>query len=764
MSVLRLRWNTTVTVGAFTLVGLSLGRWPLSQAVGLIGLLLLLGSLASTRLRCNVGPVAQRLLTALALGLLLFLLVGAVVGAVGPHLGLHHPLSRGPLLVLWSAILVACAAPSLGGDRDPVAAVLEGLSLRRLGWVAVFMIPPVGALVAEALITDKAIISPSRIMGGVAVLLALAAFLMPTRATGPSRLTVLSSSLLTALWQVQFRGGWLSGWDIQHEYSVAATAVHEGVFPIVMPRGYNSDAYRSMLSLTVWPAQVHALTGLTLRTVLGLLPALALVATMVVVWLLANEWVGERLSTFLAVVFVAGFIPYIQVMPEVTRQCWAFLFFALVLLGMASRTFAGRRSWPFIVVALLGVTVTHYTTALLTIGMVLAGWTLMFIVSPAKRDHIVSTLAIAGAATVALVYELLIARTGSGIRAIISDFFTHHAGHGASSLHQSGGLLHRWIASAVADGLAPAKIFEHVDATTRATVYPWMHVDPRSAAVTLVNVVEPFGRGFFPARQLLVDLLGVHNQLPLLLAFLALVALLWRVRREPTVAVLTGATAFALFITLVSRLSQTFVTYFGSNRAPAQMNLVFVVAVAMASALVLRRGWRWVAWLRSQRLFMLAWGAAGAGTVALSLAFSTQLVTLLEPYAPLAAAYNTAGQALQQDPSPADLVAAAWIADHSPVHQIVQSDSYAQLALFNENFATRRNFFATIDPVVLANRAWVFANGTNTLLSTVYVTGNGQQGLFQFPRAYLLATRSVLYTSTSDLVFGSDHRPPHGSN
>ena len=139
------------------------------------------------------------------------------------------------------------------------------------------------------------------ILGAILVVLMVAtAIAMPLSSVGPPRVLLLASSTLTAAWQLPFRGGWLFGYDIQHEYYVASLATQKGQFPIPI----HGDPYKGMLSLTVWPAQLHALTGLSIRTILGVPPSILLALCVVVTWCTVRERLGPRASALLCSLFV----------------------------------------------------------------------------------------------------------------------------------------------------------------------------------------------------------------------------------------------------------------------------------------------------------------------------------------------------------------------------------------------------------------------------------------------------------------------------
>ena len=107
-----------------------------------------------------------------------------------------------------------------------------------------------------------------------------------------------------------------------------------------------------MLSLTVWPAELHSLTGMTLRAILGLLPSMFLAASVVAVWAALRGRLGPRAAAALCSLFVLGSEPLVQELPQVTRQCYALFFFSLLVMSLAvtrpeaHRTSPRVRRWP----------------------------------------------------------------------------------------------------------------------------------------------------------------------------------------------------------------------------------------------------------------------------------------------------------------------------------------------------------------------------------------------------------------------------------
>jgi uncharacterized membrane protein len=257
--------SATVVLGVAVLVALLMSANPLAQAVSIAGLLLLVGSTLVDAVIRGATSLVQRVVLALGMGLAAFLLLGALFAVVGHGLGLTAPLTRTPMLWLWCAVTVASVVVSIARGRDPVRRTFQGMRWSDGAWLVVLAVPPVLALYGSVHLNDTGSTGIAVASGLLAIAMGVLAIALPEARWIPPRVALLASALVTGAWEGPLRGGWLSGFDIQHEYYVSSLAVRLGRFPIPV----HGDPYRGMLSLTVWPAELHALTSMSVRTILA---------------------------------------------------------------------------------------------------------------------------------------------------------------------------------------------------------------------------------------------------------------------------------------------------------------------------------------------------------------------------------------------------------------------------------------------------------------------------------------------------------------
>lgn len=739
--------NTTVLLAALTVISIVVPPDPLAQATATIGIVVLTGTLLGRRLSASV-PLCQRLVIDIGLGFLCVVGVGALFGYLLPKVGIAHPLSRGPLLVIWAILLVAIAASSELRHDDHVRKAFCGMRRRDVAWAAVLSLPPILALVGVDRIDVAAQPQFAIFVGVIVVALVACAILLPTTRYGPPRLLLLVSAIVTAAWQQPFLGGWLSGSDIQHEYYVASLAVQQAAFPL----HYSGDPYGGMLSLTVWPAMLHAITGMSLRDVLGLPPSILLALCVAVTWCTLRERLGPRLSAVLCTLFIVGSEPMLRTLPSETRQCYALFFFALLVMAVTSRRISNRTAQLVAAAAGVGVAVTHYSSAYLTAGAVVIGCVLTLALRTEKGARVLTvpvTAVIVGAAGI---WGGFIAKTGSSLSELASSI----RADGFNLLPSGGSVFTRWLKAASTSQLVNAKVIKAQDEHLRTTKYGFMEVTSRAAHVPFVNLAAPTAKAV-PAIGAFLSVSGpLIAELIVVAAFASVVCILWRTRVDRTLAALLGLAVFGLVASALSRLSQTIAVDFSPPRVQVQMYLIFVVTlgVAIEWSVSTSRSKPLRVWIDRHLQVCVAVGAVVA---CLALSTALQLDNLVEAKAQLPAEYSAVGEQSQRIPTPQDLLAARWVAANRTPGDLVQADLFAQLALWNFGYATRHDFVASVDPIIIDNRSWVFADATNVRIGTARGGDNAEEGVFNFPLAYLASTRSILYVSPTDTVFGKEH-------
>jgi hypothetical protein len=741
-----------LTVSVITAASLFFERLPLAQTAAVVGIIVVIGAFFSDFLSWRRSTLTQRVVVVVAFGLLAMFLVGAGMAPLLHAAGVARPLTRVPLLVTWLVVLAAVNAVSSARRHDPVATAFDGLRFVHVGWMALLVVPPLLGLFGVEQLNHHHDEAWAIAMGVLVVVLAGLAIALPERPSGPPRVLLLASALLTAAWQGPLRGGWLAGYDIQHEFSVANTAVKLGRFPIPI----HSDPYKGMLSLTVWPAQVHALTGLSLRSILAFPPSVMLALCLVAAWGTIRERVGPRLSALLCVLFLVASEPLLRELPSVTRQCYALFFFAVIVMAVVAQAPSPRSARWVVAAAGVGTALSHYSSAYLAAGAVLVGW-LLFLAYRTPRGLRTLTAPVVGIVLgTTVVWGLLIAKTGSNFHQLATSI----RNDGLRLLPGSGNPITRWLHGASVSQLVHARVIRANDTGLRLTYLRWMHVTSAAKHVPLVNAAAPKASGVPVLGALLSIGAALLSEAVLIGALVSVVGCLWLAVRDRRLAGLSGMAVFGALAAGMSRSSQTVAVEFGPTRVQAQMYLVFVVVVAVCAQALLRDRANLRGVIAHWKLPLVAGGVVLAlvGTV-----YSTQIGLLTQRGGSLPLEYASTGEQIERVPVPADLAAARYLATFAPRTTVVQADYFGQLSLFNYGFAVGRRLVPSVDPIIIDNSGWVLATTPNLIQHRARGGTVTSVGVFVFPVAYLTGTRAVLYTSPTDAVYGQipyRYKPP----
>ena len=741
--------NASFLICAVGLISQLLPPTPLSSAITIALFIFLPGGIACRKILASESSVIRRVLITVTVGVVMQYALLALSGFLLPHLGVSRPLSGGLVRWCWVAGLAVIAAHSLWRGSDPVRSIFRGLRIRDALWTAVLAVPPLIALYGVLRLNDSGGPQYAVAASFLSLVLVALAILLPTGSAMPSRIALLCSAFLTAAWQGTFRGGWLLGTDIQHEYGVARLTQQLGVFPL--PNA--GDPYRGMLSLTVWPVALHTVSGASLRVVFALVPSIFLLMAILTVWTLIRERVSDRTAAFLCTLFLLGSYSMIRQFPGVTRQCYGLFFFAVLIFATMSMRLDVRVARLLVVVAGIGVALSHYSTAYITAFVVIGGWlaTLAFRTEPNRR--VLTTPITLGVVASAGVWGGAIARTGSNFSQIVSSIHND----GLQLLPGHGNLISRWLAGANIPRDIPASALRAMDVVTRNTNFRWMHVTRHALAVPLVNDPSPVSHtdvGFIGSFLAAVG--AVQSEIILVAVVVSIGVCLWLSSRDHQLAPLAGMAVFGLIFAAVSRSSLTLAVQFAPSRVQAQMYLVFVVVVAVTlTSLAPRiRSTQFSGKTRRYRavaVCVLSFTAIAAVSVAM------QFNQVLSNRAVLVAEYSTAGQQIEQAPTQSDITASAWLSRYLPAKQTVQADLWGSYALWNSDLidATGNRFVSSLDPVILDEGAWVFASHRNITLGRASGGDNAVVASFKFPLAFIASTRPSLYVSQSNVIFGT---------
>ena len=356
-------------LGANVLV---LGNLDVSVIRPLAGLYLALGLPAyliwRRRTSAAVRPADRpELVVYSVVGALVVLVVlGLAVDKLLPLLGVARPLDRIPVALSVTAVV-------LGGlllDRRAVPAAARQRRRDRLTQREQTI------LVLAPLCTALAAIGATRLNNGAdgtvtAVMLGLAGltFALMLAWRFVLRLTVTLTGIyfvaLAMLLMTSLRGWDITGHDLQREYYFFQLTQAFGSWDA---RRFE-DAYNACLSITVLPAMLAGLTGLSGVQVFKLIFQVLFALCPVMVFLIARRF-GSKLVALLATVYFVAFPTFFTDMPFLCRQQIGFLTLGATLLVATNGRWPRRSRLKWVMFFLIGTVLSHYSTTYVLIALI----------------------------------------------------------------------------------------------------------------------------------------------------------------------------------------------------------------------------------------------------------------------------------------------------------------------------------------------------------------------------------------------------------
>jgi uncharacterized membrane protein len=663
---------------------------------------------------------------------------GLAVDLVGPLAGVTAPLRTVPLL---AGLEAACAVLLAASAKAPPATAIPWASLRvpvvSLLPLILPLVAAAGALRLNAGHTAAvALIAVCACLLVFVVVLAYAPWLEPTLLA-----TVIYAIALAMLWSFSLRGHLVYGYDISDEYYVFHHTVTAGVWHL----GHPGDAYGAMLSTTVLPTALHAVTGVPEQAVFTVVyPAITALFPVAIFWL-ARRMLSLRWA-FTAAALILTQATFGQELPAIARQEIALMFFVALVAAILDRRLRRYPQWALTAVFGAALTLSHYSTTYLAASLIGLTVALQWGLSWLRRLPRVS-----GAFTVALVVTLAGAATWYGpvthSASNLSQFVQSAEGQGFNVLPNR--VAGQGIVAAYLQGntSAPMSAAQYARAVHQEYAKDKPYVTPlrdagraryalQNSAAPAPPVRSSTGSGAVAFGQVIVQ------QLEYLLAAIGALMLVLR-RRAPVLVRQVGLFSLATLLLLVmTRLSGTIAAAYNGERAVLQSMVVLVIATCWPLSVLLEREWRWLpavsAAIGASLAVMFISGSGLAGA-ALGGGTATNLANSGEDYERF---YMTTPE----------LAAARWVGAVVPSGQLVYADRYAQLPLIAMT-GIGRGLMLDVTPMTLDQHAWVYTSTTNVVDGRGRAQFDGDDVVYVFPSRFLRDNYNLVYTDGSSEVF-----------
>lgn len=390
-----LRLSLAILLALLGLVGLaSLGfDIPgLRQIVGFIFLTFVPGILILRTLRIHNISAVECLLYSVGLSIAFVMLTGLFANFALPLLGISKPISLWPIttsLAIFTLILGAVAYkrdkevsasakdcfvefPRIARDRprnnrgESRFLWLPYLLLLMLPLLAIF-----GALLMNFYQNNFLLLFFIIVIGCV---VALVAFDRLPRNAYPLAIVMIGLSLLL---HVSLISPQLVGGDIHVEYYFQNLVVQNSYWDFTTPHNYNTA-----LSIVLLCPIYSLILNMDATWVFKIVYPLLFCFVPLVLFHIFREQIGAK-KAFFAAFFFMSVMTFITLMPQLTKQQIAELFFALLILLLIDRKLALNQRATLAVIFAVSLIMSHYALGYICMAFLVAGWGIVVLI----RSH-----------------------------------------------------------------------------------------------------------------------------------------------------------------------------------------------------------------------------------------------------------------------------------------------------------------------------------------------------------------------------------------
>jgi uncharacterized membrane protein len=701
-------------------------------------LLVLPGVLLLRALRVPGAAVASSPVYVPAASLAVLIVSGLAVDTFGLLVGISQPLRTVPLLI---GIELSCAVLLAVSRRAPDSTTIPWRSLDlspRRWWP--MLIPLLAGAGALRLNSGH---------GNAAALLAVCACLAAVvwgiarapRLDNASLIIIMYAVSLAVMWAYSLRGDIVYGFDISTEYHSLHQTVVDGVWHFSHP----GDAYGALPAVTVLPAELHFLSGVSDLMVLKLLyPAITAMFPVGIFTL--GMRIVERRWAFLAAAFIVAQSTFAQELPALARQEIAMVFFIAMLGAIIDADVDKRVRWALGAIFGVGMALSHYSTTYFAIGMLVLLLALQWAVSwfrdvPRVTGAFVITLVATTAG--AVIWYGPVTQSASNV----SQFVSLTTSQGLNLLPNQGtgqNLISSYLNGNTQTGISASQYQSMVAkyyATQEKFVTPLPDASQAKYALRDSSAPEPAVR-LSPVHSLLNLLELVAGELAQLLGAIGAIAMALRKKTPPVARQLALLGAGTLLALGVIRLSGTVASAYNQQRAFVQAFAILAITMSWTLQSLSARFRRWrssVTVVAAVALAVIFAEMSGLTGAVLGGGTATNLANSGEDYERY---YTTAPE----------IASAQWLGEQVQPGQLVYADRYGTLRL-NAETAISRGLLNDITPQTLDQNAWVYASQANIVDGRARQQFENHTVSYAFPLGFLDANFNVVYTNGSSEVF-----------
>lgn len=662
---------------------------------------------------------------------------GLAVNMVGPLVGVAAPLRAGPLLM---GLEVTCLALLVASVNAPSDVAIKWGSLSRPIRLAWPLILPLAAAAGALRLNSGHGNGVALIAVCAFVALLITAVIFSACFDETLLVVVLYAAGLAMVWSDSLRGDPLYGFDIATEYERLQQTILTGIWHTAHP----NDAYGAMLSLTVMPASLHALSGISALLVFKVVYPAIYALFPVAIFGLARRVLSRRWA-FVAAAFTIGQYAFAE-LAGFARQEIALVLFVALITAMLDTRIQRRSQWALTALLGLATALSHYSTTYVAITLIGLALPLQWVTSWFRDiPRITGAVAVAFGAVFggAVIWYGPVTHSDSHVLEVVQtvqaqglDLLPNRA--------PGGGLLADYLQGNTRTPIQAGQYAKLISASYSAD-YPF--IEPfadaglpryalRNSPVPEPPVKWPLGYDALSLCLLIVE------QLANVLA--ALGSLFMILRRNASLIVRqVGLLALATTLLLtVLRFSGSLAVTYGQERA--QLQGLTLLAIALCWTMEGFAGVR-----KTRQTHVLTVAAICLAVVLFNTTYLMSAVLGGENSVNLA----NSGPAFEYFYTTAPEIASAqWLGEYVRPGKLVYTDEYGQVPLVAVT-GIQQGLFVDLTPMTLNQHAWVYASRTNVVDGRAFALYKEHLATYVFPANFLSANYNLVYTNGTSEVF-----------
>jgi uncharacterized membrane protein/glycosyltransferase involved in cell wall biosynthesis len=677
-----------------------------------------------------------------ALGIFYLMVLGLLVDVILPLFHISHPLTSNWLYAIFPVATAALLPWSL---RQEV--INKPKSRARFGWerfvildliVATLALSFVGARLLNNNYTNIPALAAFGV-GFMSIIFAVIKYKKLPEYALP--LTIFAVSL-ASVWSYSLRSNYVFGFDIQQEFQVFQTTLSAGKWLL----GAYHGPYDAMLSLTVFPVLLTKLSNISGLTIFKVIAPMIFSLVPVTLYYIYRQFTRNWISFIASLVVVAQFY-YMQQFSGEVRQQIAFLFFACILYVILQKNkLSSFAKNSVLLVFLLGLVVSHYSTTFLAIillaGTYLATKILILVRGRShKRRSIAKKAYIKG-------WTVLVLCIGALLWYVPA---THSYGN-LQSFNETITFSH--VLSSVYDDVVSFSKPSRVAPLTTQLYLNDISKYYRESPIDLTYYQSATNNGVTPMKVPVIKskskaLSAVNNGLTILfnygwwlLGTIAIgVVFVWAyLKRQFKYVELAITGGIGIMAFTIIHVSPSLQTVYNASRLNEQVLMVVSLPAILLIVWLLERIWR-----QGTRSIV-------AVTIGIAFLLASGVVTQFVGGNPAANLNNYGVDYDSLYAQQTDIAAAQWLGTQYHSDDSVFADDYASLKLEAASNVSHGEFL-DVTPATVAEGSFVYADYNNVKNGITTSSVNGTNYSYSYPSSFLDQNKDLVYNSGDSEIY-----------